>query len=301
MTRIIQMNNHRNEINNPPVHLTRESIEQDGFFEERSPLQRSSTSYEVQNCVYAGRTTYADTVIVQNPDYGSMLFLDRELQSSSHDEHIYHETLVHPVMRALNHIDDKRVLVVGGAEGATVREVLRWGPNKVQHTDWVDIDPVLVNVCREHLRYAGPDVYENQRVQYHAEDIFRYLENPTILPYDIIILDLPDPDPEEPHLYGERFWTAIRRVLRSGGGLVSHVGPVEPGQFSGLNMVVQGARLGHGTPYHTFIPSFQGEWGFWMNLNPPTQGRFPRECTVMDDAYHATIMHWDRHWRVLNN
>ena len=277
-----------------------QSIENDGFYEERSPLQRSSTRYEVTGCVYSAHTNSAHTVVVDNPDYGRMLFLDGELQSSCSDEAIYHETLVHPIMRALNGTDDKHVLVVGGAEGATVREVLRWGPNKVRRVDWVDIDPELVNVCRTHLRYANENVYENEMVRFHGCDIFEYLNRPDVGPYDVIILDLPDPDPENPYLYGPHFWNRIRRVLREDGGLVTHVGPVEPGVFTGLNFVVNGADMGNGTPYHTFIPSFQGEWGFWMSVNPATMGRFPRDCNVIDDAYHNTIMHWDRHWRIMN-
>jgi spermidine synthase len=101
----------------------RNVITERGYYEEVSPLQRSSTRYEVTRCLFSEHTDYADTVIVTNPDYGRMLFLDGELQSASYDEAIYHESLVHPVMNAMRHVDDKNVLVVGGAEGATVREV----------------------------------------------------------------------------------------------------------------------------------------------------------------------------------
>lgn len=276
----------------------RSNITQRGYFRESSPLQRSSTRYAVTRCIYARRNGHlADTVIVNNPNYGRMLFLDGELQSASYDEAIYHETLVHPIMNALNHIDDKIVLVVGGAEGATVREVLRWGPNKVRRIDWVDIDRDLVQVCRQHLRYAEAGVYSNNSVTFHGLDIMQFLtDNATR--YDCIIIDLPDPDPQEQILYGPVFWQSIREHLKPGGGIVTHVGPVEPGisRHQGLDIVRNNA--GAGVPYHTFIPSFQSEWGFWMSCNPRLVGEFPSSCSIMTNQYQATIFHWDRHWQV---
>jgi spermidine synthase len=265
-----------------------------GYYEEKAPLQRTSTRYEVTDCLFAGMTDSAETVVIENPDYGRMLFLDRELQSTSYDEKIYHETLVHPVMRATAHIADKRVLVVGGAEGATVREVLRWAPNRVSRIDWVDIDPTLVDVCRMHLRYA-PTVYNNTYANYHASDIMQFLQNSTEK-YDVIILDLPDPDPSESVLYGVEFWDLIRNALTPGGAVVSHAGPIEPRRHQGLDIVRSGAVLGAGAAYHTLIPSFQGEWAFWMSCAPSTTGFLPNGCEIMNNEYQNTIFHWDAHW-----
>jgi len=257
--------------------------------------------------MYAEQTDSAYTVVIENADYGRMLFLDGELQSTSYDEHIYHETLVHPVMQALNHIDDKRVLVVGGAEGATVREVLKWGPNKVRTIDWVDIDGSLVNVCRTHLRYVAEETYTHPSVNYHSADIMTYLQgNRAEGLYDCIIIDLPDPDPQDAVLYREQFWRRIRRALKARGAVVSHVGPVEPGaqRQEGLNIVRTGAtahaRFGRGYAYHTLMPSYQGEWGFWMSCEPRFGDAFPENCRVMSNHYLGTIFHWDRHWMVAN-
>jgi spermidine synthase len=267
-----------------------------GFYEESAPLQRTSTRYEVTRCLYSGQTDSADTVVIDNPDYGRMLFLDHELQSSAYDEHIYHETLVHPIMMTTAHISDKRVLVVGGAEGATVREVLRWAPNRVAHIDWVDIDPTLVEVCKEHLCYATNDVYEDRAVKYWSKDIMEFLPS-VVNKYDVIILDLPDPDPEQGVLYGATFWGLVRGALKEGGAIVSHAGPIEPQRHQGLDIVRGGAGLGLGTAYHTLIPSFQGEWAFWMSCSPHRQDLFlPSSCAIMNDDYLGTIMHWDRHW-----
>ena len=62
--------------------------------------------------------------ILQTEYYGRCLVLDGEVQSYEADEHIYHESLVHPAL--LLHGDPRKVLVIGGGEGATLREVLRF-------------------------------------------------------------------------------------------------------------------------------------------------------------------------------
>jgi len=226
------------------------------------------TSYPVTEVVWRGATTTCETVtIADSPAYGRMLFLDGELQSASADEHIYHESLVHPVMSVAHtkrgHADDGiRVLVVGGGEGATVREVLRW--REVSGVDWVDIDTELVAICKDKLGWA-PDVYSDPRVRYYGEDIQAAWTH--LGQYDVIILDLPDPDGDTGYLYSPEFWTDVRAHMTVSGICVTHVGPVRPfgsiGEGAGRIASAE-LPLTVGGFYQICIPSFQGSWGFWM-------------------------------------
>lgn len=223
------------------------------------------TSYPIMHRVWEGRTAWQDVAIIDSATYGRMLFLDGELQSASADEQIYHSSLVHPVMgRAAV---GARVLVVGGGEGATVREVLRWTPSAV---DWVDIDGELVELCEKHLGWAS-GVRSDPRVTYTAADIRDWWPRVHPAHYDVIILDLPDPDGETGYLYSPEFWRDVMRHLREDGLFVTHVGPVRPfgGVGDGARRVLEttkeaGLELTRGGFYHIGIPSFQGEWGFWM-------------------------------------
>jgi len=61
-----------------------------GYFDESAPLQRSSTRYQIETAIVCEKSQFAETVIVKSADYGTMLFLDNELQSTSYDEKIYH-------------------------------------------------------------------------------------------------------------------------------------------------------------------------------------------------------------------
>ena len=251
------------------------------------------TSYPVTSVKCRTRTNACESVIIaESPVFGTMLFLDGELQSASADEHIYHETLVHPVMGGVGR--GKRVLVVGGGEGATVREVLRWGPLLV---DWVDIDGELVmDLCPQHLGWA-PDVLANPAVRYYPEDIRAVL--PTLGLYDAIILDLPDPDGDTGYLYSTTFWQDIIRHLTPFGRLVTHCGPVRP--FGDIGAGYQRIRESTNAAGVTFpksgfysqmIPSFQSEWGFFIYGNSPNDTPFgfrdlcvlPQDLKVVDPS-----------------
>jgi spermidine synthase len=231
-----------------------------------------------------------------------MLFLDGELQSASADEHIYHESLVHPVM-SVTAATASRVLVVGGGEGATVREVLKWGALRV---DWVDIDDELVRLCRKHLRWdtvSSPDdaradctVFTHSAVHYQSADIRDAL--PTFGQFDVIILDLPDPDGETGYLYSPEFWADLVNHLAPSGKIVTHCGPVRPFGSIGEGYkrmpltLVSGTSTLNRTFYAQTIPSFQGEWGFMVygdssrSLENPTP--LPPGLRVVDSAQLRT-------------
>lgn len=245
------------------------------------------TSYPVTAKVWEGSTGACESVLIADSAvFGRMLFLDGELQSASADEHIYHETLVHPVMAAsAGSGQTPRVLVVGGGEGATVREVLKWNPSAV---DWVDIDGELVTLCRNHLRWAD-DVYAHPNVRYMNTDIREAL--PTLGLYDVIILDLPDPDGDTGYLYSDNFWYDIKSHLDPDGRIVSHCGPVRPfGDIGGGFQRLRG-KMGIAGFYSQMIPSFQSEWGFiiWKASGQPfvVTSRLPPSLRIVDRAQLA--------------
>jgi spermidine synthase len=272
----------------------------------------STTLYKIDFAYWAGKSRYCDIVIAQSPVYGKVLFLDNEIQSAESDEAIYHEHLIHPVFNAMAMQPNKRVLIVGGGEGATAREVLKWPSASVGHVDWVDIDGDLVDLCRRHLSWANDTVYNDPRLHYFSTDIRNFWASNSAK-YDIIILDLPDPDvdmlggDEDLHdypLYGKQFWRSLRAHLTDDGAVVSHCGPVAPGGNSkdhraGLDWIQNMSLtcgLGNGFPYHTCIPSFQGQWGFWMSKSPQSDNNFPNGLVVMDNDAQNAAFHWPKFW-----
>jgi spermidine synthase len=271
------------------------------YMREEACSSEIVSMYPLQQILWKQRTDYAEAVIAEVPRLGTCLFLDREIQSSSSDEDIYHECLVHPVMMSVPSGTRNRVLVIGGGEGATVREVLKW--SDVEFVDWVDIDGQVVEACREHMKWGQDAAYTDPRVTYYAEDIRIFLER-TEKYWDVIIIDLPDPDPTESPLHcevlmGYRFWRQIKDHLATGGAWVTHTGPVRRKGPSGADFLQRATAMADfyttdHTPYHAMIPSFQDDWGYMMNCRPIFK---PLEFPVRFLTLHAYryIFQWATH------
>jgi spermidine synthase len=167
-------------------------------------------NYRCLRTVYSGRSTYARIDIVDTTEYGRMLFLDGIAQSAEQDEFIYHESLVHPAM--LLHPNPRSVCIVGGAEGATIREVAKY--QDVNRIVMVDIDEELVKVCRQHLSSWSKGAYEDHRLQLHIADGRKFLEE-TEETFDVIMVDLNDPTEDSPaiYLFTQEFYQLIYRRL----------------------------------------------------------------------------------------
>lgn len=103
--------------------------------------------YRLRRVLYQGRTRWQNVLIADTYNYDRVLMLDGAIQSAESDESLYHELLVQPAMLA--HDEPRDVLIIGGGEGATLREVLSHA--SVRRAVMVDLDRELVELCREHL------------------------------------------------------------------------------------------------------------------------------------------------------
>lgn len=215
--------------------------------------------------ILARDTPYQRLVLTRwRDDY--RLYLNGHLQFSSIDEYRYHETLVHPAMSLAAR--KERILILGGGDGLTAREVLKY-PD-VQRIDLVDIDPVVTDFFRDHPRLSQLNGHSlsDERVTIHNTDAMRFLEKSQAL-YDVIIMDLPDPsEPVLGKLYSQPFFRLVGRNLSEDGYLSCQAtSPFRSREaFWCVVHTLDSARCGpEGTfqvkPYHTMVPTF-GTWGF---------------------------------------
>ena len=207
------------------------------------------------------RSKYQTIVIVDTEDYGRALILDDYIQSSYQDEHYYHESLVHPAM--VTHPAPRDILIIGGGEGATLREVLKH--KTVQRAVMVDIDGDVVELSRRYLPEMHQGSFDDPRARVVIEDGFIYVETKAGDKYDVVILDLPDPYSSEiaKQLYASEFFQKIRQILRDDGVVVTQAG----NSFffpDAYDMVLNGVRSAFPivAEYEVWIPSF----GYSANL-----------------------------------
>jgi spermidine synthase len=217
--------------------------------------------FAVDRTIAKARTAVQDVEIVETPAYGRMLILDGLIQSAEDDEHSYHEALTHPGMIA--HDDPRDVLIIGGGEGATLREVLRYG--SVERVTMVDIDGELVSLAKEHLTDWHEGSYDDPRVELVVGDGRAYLED-TPRTFDVVVCDITDFLDHGPalRLYTKQFYELVASRLNPGGVLIVQALETSVADPEEHAMLVR--TVGEAFPlvrsYTAFIPSFMYLWGF---------------------------------------
>jgi len=219
------------------------------------------TAFYGDRVVHAEQSPYQRIVLTQwHSDL--RLFLDGHLQFSAADEYRYHESLVHPAMTLSR--TRERVLIVGGGDGLSAREVLKYGD--VAALELVDLDPAVTDLARRHERLVqlNGDALADSRVQVRNEDGFVFLQR-SHEPYGVIVMDLPDPRVEAlTKLYSVEGYRLLSRHLATGGVLVTQASSPYHARRAYWSVVATVEAAGLRTyPYHTLVPSF-GDWGFVM-------------------------------------
>jgi len=208
----------------------------------------------VTGVVAVRRSKYQRIEVVDTEEFGRVLVLDGFVQSTELDEHVYHESLVHPAM--VLHPDPKRVLILGGGEGATLREVLKH--KTVERAVMVDIDEEVVNIAKQYLGPWHRGAFEDKRAEVVIEDGKAYVER-TEERFDVVVMDLTDPYGPEiaKALYAPEFIAKLHGILREGGVIVTQAGSsfFYPQEY---DAVLEGFKRAfrHVHEYAVWIPSF---------------------------------------------
>ena len=226
----------------------------------------------------ARRTRFQEMLIVETGAYGKALVLDGKWQSCTGDEFHYHEPLVQPAM--ILHGAPRRVLVLGGGEGATVREILRW--KTVERVVMVDIDGEVVEACREHLPEMHQGAFDDPRTEVVVGDALEYLDRSEER-WDLVISDLSDPIEEGPSfkLFTREYFEKIRRVVAEGGFFVVQAGPVSPAECSLHVRLVNtvASVFTHARSYASHVPTYASPWGFCIASDRPIDHRPDPDAT----------------------
>lgn len=230
------------------------------FIEAVSP--DLSVMLKVRQVYYSGQTAYQKVEVLESELFGRSLILDGKTQSTERDEHIYHETLVHPAMFC--HPGPKQVFIGGGGEGGTLREVL--AHRSVERATMVDLDPEVVELCRKYLPNHHRGSFDDLRTNLIHEDARGYLQNTSEL-YDVIILDLVDPleGGTAALLYTQEFYALAKARLNPEGVLVTQSGPAGLLNYTECFTTIfntLGTLFAHTKAAQVHIPAFQTLWGF---------------------------------------
>ncbi|MET0390038.1 MAG: hypothetical protein ABW321_28955, partial [Polyangiales bacterium] len=116
-----------------------------GLWFEETYAGKIRLGLRCKRSIFQGRSEFQSVDVVETEEYGRALALEDAWMTSERDEAHYHEMIVHPALTSAPRI--QRVLVIGGGDGGTIREVLRHP--EVQHVTLVELDKLVVDVSKE--------------------------------------------------------------------------------------------------------------------------------------------------------
>ncbi len=186
------------------------------FDETLYPFYRQGI--RVDGVLFRGQTKFQTVEVIQNERLGRVLTLDGVVQTTEGDEFYYHESMTHPAMFAHGHAES--VLIIGGADGGILREVLK---HPVKEVVIVDIDAELIDICKEHLPLHHKGAYEDPRTINLPGDGAAYVAE-TDKRFDVVLVDSTDPQGPGIVLFQAPFFRNCQRVLKKGGLMVTQNG-----------------------------------------------------------------------------
>lgn len=240
------------------------------FTERLSPYE--THSHKLKKILVQKKTRFQHALVADSWSFGRCLILDGEMQSAQSDEFIYHESLVHSSM--VLHPNPKRVAILGGGEGATLREILRH--RNVESVQMVDIDGEVVQFCKKYMPAWHQGSFSDPRAELIIGDAKQFIEDGAHS-FDIIFSDLPSPAEDTPvyQLYTVEFFRKLKKRLAPNG-----IFTLQAGSGSMIQMDLH-TKLYHTLKqvfpivrsYSAHVPSFDVPWSFLLccsdrNMDP---------------------------------
>lgn len=263
------------------------------FFETTTPAE--GHMHAIKRTVVEAQTKFQHVEIMETVSYGKVLVLDGRIQSSQADEFIYHEALVHPGMLATE-APPQSGLVIGGGEGATVREILKYP--SIRRAVMVDIDAEVVEICKKHLPELHRGAFEDKRTEVRCEDARAYLEH-TSDRFDFITVDLVEPLEEGPAcmLFTKEFYTLVRDRLTPGGTMTLQAGMTKLNELAFFTSIHRTLRevFPVVAGYQTFVSCFGTPWGFILAGKKLDQRRADAQTVdkLIAERVSGQLDYWD--------
>lgn len=211
----------------------------------------------VTDILHSETTPYQRLAVVETVEYGKMLILDGAIQCTERDEFLYHEMIVHVPMHV--HPNPKRVCVIGGGDGGSVREALKHSSvAKVKH---VEIDGAVIEASKKYFPHLSSG-FSDPRVDVLITDGIEYLKNCEPNCFDVIIIDSTDPVGPAVGLFSAEFYGYAYKALTEDGVICAQT--ESPFASANLlkkcwhNMKVHFPQVGVATGFMPTYPT-----GFW--------------------------------------
>lgn len=224
--------------------------------------ENSAYGYRATRRLETIQTEYQLLDVYEDPQWGNLFRLDGVYMTSENDEFFYHEPMIH--IASMTHEAPRSALVIGGGDGGSAEELFKYPT--MERVKMVEIDGEVVRVAKQYLQSIHKGAFDDPRMDLEITDGLKYVaeqsSNPEGDRFDIVILDLTDPDTPAFELYSKKFLAQIKDMLNPGGAMMMHIGPpaFKPKrvqEISGwLREVFKIVR-----PLGVYVPLYGAYWG----------------------------------------
>jgi spermidine synthase len=211
--------------------------------------------------LFKEKSPYQLVEIFDTYKYGRMLTVDKMVMCSERDEAAYHEMIIHVPM--LSNPDIKRVLVIGGGDGGSVREILKH--SQVESVTMVEIDEAVIRASREFLPSLS-SCLDSSKLNLIVGDGIDFLRQADGESFDFIVVDSSDPVGPSVGLFSKDFYKDVHRCLAPNGVMSAQSESPRFNQTAFVDLVhclqaIFGGADVH--PYLAFIQTYPtGMWSF---------------------------------------
>lgn len=201
---------------------------------------------------------YQKIEIFESMDHGKVMVIDGAVMFTEKDEFTYHEMIVHVPL--FSHPNPERVLVIGGGDGGTVREILKH--EVVKEVYLVEIDEMVIELSEKYFPQIAKDL-RNPKTKILIQDGIKFLRECEENSFDVIIVDSTDPVGPAVGLFESDFYNSCYRVLKDDGILNVQSGSPYFQQdlisrvYRNISMIFPIART-----YIAGVPMYGGLWSF---------------------------------------
>ena len=185
------------------------------FFENHENILKIGVAYTKK--LFEKKSPFQKVQVLKTKGYGNMLINDDIIMTCDRDEFVYHEMMAHVPL--FTHQNAKKVLIIGGGDGGTAREVLKH--KKIQKCVMVEIDSTVIQACKKHLPKLN--AFKDSKLELKIEDGAKFIEDKENA-FDAILVDSSDPIGPSSVLFGKSFYKNVYKALKSDGILTAQAG-----------------------------------------------------------------------------
>ncbi len=257
--------------------------------------------FKVKERLLETQTKYQRLELYETEGFGKLLVLDGTVQLLEVGEESYHEVLVHPVMLA--HPHPRKVLIIGGGDGGTLREVLKH--EDVEKAVMVEIDETVIEVSKLYMDVAK-GAFDDPRAEVIVGDGVEYLRN-TGERFDVIIVDSTDPVGPAKLLFSEGFFESAYNRLNDNGLYITQAGSVYLFTNELLDAYMAMKKVFDRVHYFSFpVIGYASPWSFlvgvrgYVDFKKVDLGRAGKlDLYYYDPERHETLFQMPRYVRRL--